>query len=550
MHLGFVRHTPRCRRALTLVLALVLSTPAALGAGTNNGGASRGGMGAAIPVRFADATRIWQDERGQKIDAELIGVDGGVASLRTQGKTLHVPVGSMDIADQSCIREWQLWQQAKKTQPGTPVKPVNADLAPMLVKVLVLNYDPFFEGKRLHEVFKWNDPRKMAMDNIADMERASGGMVRFQIVEWRDLDEIYAQSDGYRYTIEEYVRNRRAGKGWRPNGQADYPRLLAEQKVAALVDEGRVDEVWVFSDHFFGLWEASMAGPGAFFINGGVYPKVPTRRPFAFYGFNYERGVECMLHDACHRTECIMNRVYGGWHLDKPTTNWDKFSANEKQSNGAAGVGTCHNPANATNGYDYSNKRVVNSWADDFLNYPTLTGKTQAVSVATWASTGNDHRDYMGWYFRHLPRAGGTNADGKLNNWWRYLYDLSNYTPQGRPLNPSAMLLSASLDPAAKNTARVAVGYSSAGSIDLLTCTGAELALELANGTRLTPESVTLSDPNPGGYRVAVYWFSLGGGRALTGAQVALAGDRVRDLAGAAVPGRRWPVEESLRQPK
>ena len=144
---------------------------------------------------------------------------------------------------------------------------------------------------------------QLATDYKEAMEYASGGYLRYEIAEWRNLDEIYAREDGHRPTIEQYVRNRRAGSGWGEHGNADYPRLLREQNVVPMVDDGRIDEVWIFSDHFFGLWEASMAGPDAFFINGGVYPQVPSRHPFAFYGFNYERGVAEMIHNTAHRTE-------------------------------------------------------------------------------------------------------------------------------------------------------------------------------------------------------------------------------------------------------
>ncbi|MFN7286603.1 MAG: hypothetical protein ACK5TY_00095, partial [Verrucomicrobiota bacterium] len=88
------------------------------------------------------------------------------------------------------------------------------DVAPVVQKVLVLNYDPVHEGKRLHELFGWNDPRRMAEGFVADMEQASGGRLKLEIAEWRDLNEIYAREDGGRFTVEEYVRNRRSGKGW------------------------------------------------------------------------------------------------------------------------------------------------------------------------------------------------------------------------------------------------------------------------------------------------------------------------------------------------
>jgi hypothetical protein len=38
----------------------------------------------------------------------------------------------------------------------------------------------------------------------------------------------------------------------------------------------------------------------------------------------------------------------------------------------------------------------------------------------------------MRWYFAHLPRAPGKNPDGKLNNWWRYIYQFNDHVPKQR----------------------------------------------------------------------------------------------------------------------
>jgi hypothetical protein len=185
-----------------------------------------------------------------------------------------------------------------------------------------------------------------------------------------------------------------------------------------------------------------MAGPGAFFINGGVYPEVPTKRPFAFYGFNYERGVAEMLHNTCHRTEATLNRIFGKWNLKDPKNDWDLFSANESQSSGYAGVGTCHWPANAEHDYDYGNERVVQSWAEDFLNYPNLScrdrkSRMKPVSRDTWAmpidGRVDHHWNYMVWYFTLLPRAPGVSAEGRQNNWWKYVYAFSEYAKDPKP---------------------------------------------------------------------------------------------------------------------
>jgi hypothetical protein len=298
----------------------------------------------------------------------------------------------------------------------------------IVVKVLVLNYDPLIasEGmKRLHEVGKWNDPKMLAQGYSDDVRSSSGGYVSFKIVEWRDVNEFPIKTDGYRYTANMYLAALKTGRWHKPDG-LDYPKTIAENKVVPLVDSGKVDEIWLFGAPYMGFWESAMAGPGSFYINGGVHPEVKSKRPFAIMGFNYERGVAEMLHDLCHRTEATLSRAYGGWEVDKLTTNWAKFAANFQQSNGVAAVGTCHWPPNAERDYDYSNKREVESSADDWLNYPSLTGATKKLNCEAWGGP-DYHRSYMKWWFQRLPKSTGVSGDGHQNNWWKYVFQFTKY---------------------------------------------------------------------------------------------------------------------------
>lgn len=309
--------------------------------------------------------------------------------------------------------------------------------SPITIDVLVVNYDPIIEsegGKRLHEVMRWNDPRTLAQGYVQDILKSSGGFVRLNIKEWRDLDEWPKKVDGFRYTDSSYlaVMRDKTEKGHQPD-ESDYPHLIQSQNVMRDMESGKFVELWTFSFPYAGHWEAAMAGPGAFFINGGVYDKVPGKARFAIMGFSYERGVAEMVHNTSHRTENHMRRVYGRWEPGKPTNLWERFSAHEKASPGYASVGNCHFPPNAEKDYDYANPRTVQSSADDWLDYPKLDGKTKPVNRETWG--GPDYqRNYLNWWFTRLPKATGVDRDGRQMNWWKYIYRFNEFTPEGKPL--------------------------------------------------------------------------------------------------------------------
>lgn len=330
------------------------------------------------------------------------------------------------------------------------------DQTPLRVKVLVLDFNPLIPAKLhapedpdakpkgLRQVAGWNDPLPLAAGYMQDFCDASGGLVQYQIVEWLVARRFQKKVDGFIYTPESYMAALAKGTGvteaWhRPDG-LDYPHMIKEFKLVPRVESGEIDEVWMMGLPYFGYWESAMAGRDAFYINGGVYDQVLCRRRFAIMGFNVERGVAEMLHDVTHRAESTMARIYGGWEADRLTTNWARFAANRKQS-GTAAVGTCHYPPNGEKDYDYANKRFVESTADDWLHYPNLTGRKRTFNCDEWGKPHKDqrgnpdyHRNYQRWWFTHLPKAPGVNADGRLNNWWEYIYNFNAYDASGKGL--------------------------------------------------------------------------------------------------------------------
>ncbi|MBD3409765.1 MAG: T9SS type A sorting domain-containing protein [Ignavibacteriales bacterium] len=312
----------------------------------------------------------------------------------------------------------------------------------IVVNVLVISLDPIIEyrgGQRLTDLKGYNDYETLSAGYKADMEAATDGGVIINFVGFEVWDLWPVKADGFYYTDSSYVENREHGdqtgdySGMHSPDGVNYNQLIDTLGLIPRINSGEVDEVWVFGGGWFGFWESAMAGPGAFYINGGPISGVNVDRAFVILGLNWERGVAEMLHSNCHRTESTMQRIYDGWNLSSPVTNWDFFSANEHQSGGEAGVGTCHFPANGQSHYDYANTRTVQSTAADWLNWPDLTGAKTGVSRNNWGGP-DYHRNYMKWFYAHFPRAAGVNADGKWNNWYQYVYNFNYFDSDGNPL--------------------------------------------------------------------------------------------------------------------
>ena len=306
------------------------------------------------------------------------------------------------------------------------------------VRVLVLNFDPIVDqasGQRLHEEYHWNDPHTLADAYVADVKEASHGLVQYRVIGWEDLNEFPVKADGFQYTLEQFGACWKAKSGWHQPDQADYPAIITRYRLPERIEAGEFDEVWWMGFPYCGFAESAMAGHEAFVINGPVFdaPEVKCRKAFAIMGFNVERGPAEMIHNLGHRTEATMSRVFGGWESDKLDTDWARFAANAHQSNGHSACGSCHYPPNGVKDYDYANPRTVDSSADDWLGYPRLTGKTKPVNAETWGGP-DYHRNYLKWWYNRLPHAPGTNPEnGRLNNWWKYVFQFNDYDSAGKP---------------------------------------------------------------------------------------------------------------------
>ncbi len=307
--------------------------------------------------------------------------------------------------------------------PGPPPPPgVNPDL--VRPRMLFFAYDPIMEnrgGRRMHEVYGWGDPVALTQGIVRDFQSNSHGLFLPQIVETRIEDGYWYHKDGFIYDDASY--DLAATTGTYHTSGFDYVRFIADNGLAPRVLGGDVDEVWLYQGVGAGTWESTMAGDGGYWCNSSPVQGVPSERLFVVMGWNFERGVGEAIHSYGHRTESIMVHSYKQW-VPRRANNWSAFALLDKDAPGLGGVGNVHYPVNALHDYEYGNTNVVVSSADDWYNYPNFTGVTRSFNYTEWSPKGADtQRDYLNWWYHHLPHFAGRAPDGFLNNWWRYIAD-------------------------------------------------------------------------------------------------------------------------------
>lgn len=319
---------------------------------------------------------------------------------------------------------------------GRSVRPLGQPSWTTTVRVLAISYDPILENRArrpLTRVMGWRDPRALAEQYAADVAEATGGTVRYEVTGWLDEDTFPPKVDGFTYDEESYLACLDDPGRCHDPDTMDYAAVLGRFDICGRVERGEIDEVWIFGGPYFGLWESTMAGDGAFFLNSVPVPDYPCRRRFVVMGFSPERDVAEMLHNLGHRVEFTMMRVFRnhpGSLIDRDP--FSLFRRSEALAPGAARCGDTHHPPNAAGDYDYANERVVEMSCDAYLDYPNLDRPARAVDCSEWGCT---HRGYMKWWFAHVPRNPGSTGV-YLHNWWKYVFGYEAFLSDcGRAVN-------------------------------------------------------------------------------------------------------------------
>ena len=283
--------------------------------------------------------------------------------------------------------------------------------------------------KRFHELFGWNDPEELNRIYKDSMESFSHGTVKYHVVKVIDEQRLWTRfADSTEYLSVERVHSLLNEPGWNElkgkNPKFAYEEFVEHHGFRELRDKGEIHEVWVWSWPYGGMYESQQLGKDAFWCNS---PPIKTdgEKILTVMGFNFERTADLALHSFGHRAESVMSQVYGRWKPVKEVKDpnlWEVFTSLDKDSPLQSHVGNCHFPPNGVSDYDYSNTRVVQSYAYEWDSFPDIRQEKQAareVSCEDWECS---QMGFMSWWMSKFPHSPGVNAqDGRLNNWWHYM---------------------------------------------------------------------------------------------------------------------------------
>lgn len=306
-------------------------------------------------------------------------------------------------------------------------------------KVVVVIYDPVLEqheGKRLIEWLGANDPVEFSRILVDVIREASWGYINYEIVDVIRVDGYTKKVDGFRYDDDSYLEVRRT-KEWQP-ATTSYRAVMEENGLVKRFKDEGITEMWLWGADGFHFDEFAFYVPHRYERYG------PSDNPWLYrpydipdelerttwvMGFNVEVGADNMIHSYVHRVESIMALAFGDGIWDPKTKRdpWNVFTFLEMDFPGNPSmVGNCHVPPNGQQGYDYDNRRKVQSWADNWANYPDLRGEAHTTSSWAW---GKNQFGYMHWILAHLPKGPGQTPWG-YDNWWVYVANTDGDLPE------------------------------------------------------------------------------------------------------------------------
>lgn len=325
-------------------------------------------------------------------------------------------------------------------------------------KVFVLVFDPLIEANRslgnsspmkLSEYLKnkgliWNDPLSLTTKLIDVFKTVSNNRLTYSI--YRDniiTDDAFPQNiKGGHYDIFTYLeciaeKDYREGSNFasKCKNETDYQKIIEKYDLCTLVNEGKIDEIWIWGYSWMNLGESALIGANAFAYNGPLIKKTTCNKLVPVMGLNLSRDLGDALHSFGHRMESTLTHIYGIsgiWKENRMLNRWEKFALTKAQSPNYnySGIGTVHYAPNSEHSYQYDNTTPVQSFFSIFKTFDIFNSKEilnvnnnvmKLVDKNDWncaaKRTNSCQLNYLQWWFSNIPQFQGVGYDNVLNDW-------------------------------------------------------------------------------------------------------------------------------------
>ncbi|MCA9386335.1 hypothetical protein KC717_06850, partial [Candidatus Dojkabacteria bacterium] len=209
------------------------------------------------------------------------------------------------------------------------------------------------------------------------------------------------------------------------SGTASYQNLVGENPaICSRINSGEIDEVWVFTFGYGGLWETTLvtnddtAYPS---FSGGVSEvRSSCNKDFFIHGLNFDVPPDQALHSFAHRMENVLEDLTPKEYAEFDTLS-SRYEVDSSINIGlpdqeVIGCGNVHFPPNAEQHYDYENLKYVETDCKDWN--PLHSGLKTKLNCKAWNCT---HEGYLKWWFGHMPGKDSKLIDlsgDKISNWW------------------------------------------------------------------------------------------------------------------------------------
>jgi len=332
----------------------------------------------------------------------------------------------------------------KQSSWKQPAVVYNQDVAvkPVKSKVIVLVYNPILKTKgsvTVIDFLKAHDPRAYSDSLVNVVKRASKGYINYEIADYIEVNEFSEKIDGFVYTEDAFIQAYKA-RNYRQPDRSDYRKIFERNNLIKRCKKENISEIWLWGAGGMGWDELAMYFPNRYARFS------PTENPW-FYrpyeipeeighttwvmGFNYEVGVDNMIHSYNHRIESILALVFGHGEWKNELAGRDPYNTftmlNLDRPEKPSQVGNVHIPPNGKSGYDYKPKNEVETYADAWrTHYPNM--KNAKHRPFRSSDYGNNQRGYQEWWMFQLPSGPGYTQWG-YNNWWVYIANTDEDLP-------------------------------------------------------------------------------------------------------------------------